>query len=541
MAHSSDLVALPGDLLRPLLLGCTGRVHLHATAATALAHSRAPGDRFSMIGADLLLAAWGENPFDGQCAALLAQSAGRLPALPKPLVPILRSVMAHWQPEVTPETRLAMAGPPRDQLACITGHLRHAPRNLFWWHHLYEFCRIRGDWSLFSTALTTTLTTVVTPEGLGPLFAYAQANALLVSGEALPAAAIYRHLEESLPLPLVRERLATAWLRAGKRDGGTDLLRQCAHSRPWHTGLWLRLFELAVDGANDLRPLPGRVMILGYSWNKATDLAVTLDSLARSDLGDAQVRILDNGSTDDTAEVVRRFIDRVGSDRAGLVRLPVNVGAPAARNWLMHLPEVAASDFTAYIDDDIALPPDWLLRLGGAVGRYPEAGVWGCKVVDFDGPARVQCGEHNLTPDPAGREQALMATLMLQEADFGQADYIRPCASVTGCVHLFRTARLLDNGPFDLRFSPTQYDDLERDLRMVLGGGYAVYQGFLAVRHKRVSGAQSDVGGGQAAGAAANMRKLLGKYAPEEFERMAGLMDRVLLTDLTVKMQALGE
>ncbi|MBU4379503.1 MAG: glycosyltransferase family 2 protein, partial [Proteobacteria bacterium] len=179
-------------------------------------------------------------------------------------------------------------------------------------------------------------------------------------------------------------------------------------------------------------------------------------------------------------------------------------------------------------------------RLGCAVGRYPEAGVWGCKVVEFDGPARVQCGEHNLTPDPAGRERALMAPLMLQEADFGQADYIRPCASVTGCVHLFRTARLLKTGPFDLRFSPTQYDDLERDLRMVLGGGHAVYQGFLAIPHRRVSGAQSDVGGVQSAGATANMHKLMGKYAPEEFERMAGLMDRVLLADVTGKMRALG-
>ncbi|ADU63363.1 MAG: glycosyltransferase [Pseudodesulfovibrio sp.] len=538
MAHSTDLAGLPGDLLRPLLLGCTGKAHLHATAATALAHSREPGDVFSRIAADLLLAAWGENPFDGQCAALLAESLGRLPALPRVLIPALRSVMAHWQAEVTPEIRLAMAGRPADQLACITGQLRHAPRNLFWWHHLYEFCRIRGDWSPLSTALTPIL--LAPPEGLGPLFAYAQANVLLVSGDGLAAAGIYRDLEATLPLPLVRERLATAWLRSSRLDMGTGLLRECALARPWHVGLWLRLYELAVDGAHDRRPLPGRVMVLGYSWNKAVDLAVTLDSLARSELGEAQVRILDNGSTDTTAEVVRRFIDRVGSDRAALVRLPVNVGAPAARNWLMHLPEVVESDFAAYIDDDIALPPDWLLRLGCAVGRYPEAGVWGCKVVEFDGPARVQCGEHNLTPDPAGRERALMAPLMLQEADFGQADYIRPCASVTGCVHLFRTARLLKTGPFDLRFSPTQYDDLERDLRMVLGGGHAVYQGFLAIPHRRVSGAQSDVGGVQSAGATANMHKLMGKYAPEEFERMAGLMDRVLLADVTGKMRALG-
>jgi GT2 family glycosyltransferase len=533
-----DFAALPGDLLRPLLLGCTGRMHLHATAAAALAHSRGAGDIFSRIAADLLLAAWGENPFDGQCAAVLVESAGRLPALPGALVPILRSIMAHWQPEVTPEARQAMAGGPAEQLTFITGRLRHGPRNLFWWHHLYEFCRIQGQWSPLASAITgpAALIGPVSPEGLGPLFFLALANALFASGDMLPAAGNYRQLAQTLPLPLVDERLATAWLRSGKTDKGTALMRRCAAERPWHTGLWLRLYELAVDGATQCRSLPGRVMVLGYSWNKAADLAATLDSLARSELGEAQVRILDNGSSDETPEAVRRFVDRVGSDRAELVSLPVNVGAPAARNWLMHLPEVRESDYAAYIDDDILLPPDWLLRLGAAAVRYPDAGVWGCKVVNFDGPARVQCGEHNLTPSSAGRESALMATLMLQEGDFGQADYVRPCASVTGCVHLFPTRRLLETGPFDLRFSPTQYDDLERDLRMVLGGGYAVYQGFLAIRHKRTSGAASDAGGAESAGATANMHKLMGKYAPEEFERMAGFMDRVLLADLERKM-----
>jgi GT2 family glycosyltransferase len=532
---------LPGDLLRSLLLGCTGRVHLHATAALALTHSREPGDPCARIAADLLLAAWGENPFDGQCAAAVVEAAPRTGEPDRALIPIVRSVMVHWQPGATPEARLAMAGPPADQIAYIMGRLRHMPRNLFWWHHLYEYCRIRGDWSILLAALDGPAAVgTVPPEGLGPLFVFARANALLLMGDVLPAAGMYRQLEPSLPLPLVRERLATAWLRSGKPDKGTDLLRRCALDRPWHAGLLLRLYELFADGARETAVPSGRTMILGYSYNKADDLAATLDSLVRSELGDARVRILDNGSSDDTAEVVRRFVDRMGSDRAALVSLPVNVGAPAARNWLMSLPEVRQSDYAAYIDDDISLPGDWLLRLGGAVARYPEAGVWGCKVVNFDGPARVQCGEHNLTPDPAARNAALMATLMLQEADYGQADYIRPCASVTGCVHLFRTERLLAAGPFDLRFSPTQYDDLERDLRMVLGGGYAVYQGFLAIPHRRTSGTASDAGGPQSAGAEANMHKLMAKYTPEEFERMAGLMDRVLLDDILRKTRELG-
>lgn len=403
---------------------------------------------------------------------------------------------------------------------------------MFWWHHLYEYCRITGDWRPLSARLAATRA----PGGLESLFSYAMANALLSTGELLPAVGGYSQCLETFPLPIVEERLASAWIRAGKQDKGVEQLRRGVEARPWNTGAWLRLYDQLFGGAEARAELPGRTMVLGYSWNKADDLAETLESLAGSDLRNVRFRMLDNGSTDDTPRVLNRFVDIVGVDKASVVTMPVNVGAPAARNWLMALPEVRESDFVAYIDDDISLPTDWLTRLGAAVERYPDAGVWGCKVVDFHGPARVQCGEHNLVPSPEQRARELMLPIMLMDGDFGQADYIRPCASVTGCVHLFRTGQLLDNGPFDLRFSPTQYDDLERDLRMVKGGGYAVYQGFLAVPHKRSSGSLSDSGRPESSNATGNLHKLLAKYEPEEFEAMAVTMDGVLLADLEVKI-----
>ncbi|MBI9078704.1 MAG: glycosyltransferase family 2 protein [Pseudodesulfovibrio sp.] len=535
MSHSFDFLAMPADLLRSLLLGCSGRIHLHAMASIALGHMRKPGDLYSVIAGDLFLAAWAENPFDGHCAAVLAANVSSLPPLASPLLPVLKSVMAHWQPDATPEARQAMAGDKNEQLVFLTERLLHEPRSLFWWHHLYEFSRIHGDWSVLSRALATARP----PEGLAGLFQWAFANALLASGDHLAGAGNYRACLESFPVPCVQERLATAWLRSGKIEKSFELLRQCVEKRPWNVGLWLRLFELAAQGMTDARPVPGRTMVLGYSYNKGNDLAETLESLINSNLDDVHVRILDNGSSDNTADVIRRFVDKFGSDHATMVSMPVNIGAPAARNWLMNLSEVRESPFAAYIDDDIALPKDWLLRLGAAVKRYPDAGVWGCKVVDYDGPARVQCGEHNLTPSPEERQDTLMSTIMLQEGDFGQADYIRPCASVTGCVHLFRTERLLENGSFDLCFSPTQYDDLERDLRMVKSGGYAVYQGFLAIPHKRKSGAMSDVGRPESANASANMHKLMTTYLPDEFETMASNMDAILLADLMEKIQGL--
>ncbi len=526
---------LPADLLRHLLLGFSGRLHLHASAGVALNHARQPGDVCSDIARDALLAAWGENPFDGNCVAALVGSMQKLSPLAPNLLTTVKGVLAHWKPEVTPEAQIAMAGSPKEQLAYLQTILKQNPRSLFWWHHLYEYARINGDWRVLTDALGATRP----PSGLEFLFSYVLANSLLASGEHLAAAELYRQCLDALPLPMVEERLSTAWLRSNKLGKGSELLRQCAEKRPWNAGLWLRLYELSVKSAEVQSELPGQTMVLGYSWNKADDLAESLSSLAASDLSHVRVRILDNGSTDKTPEVIRQFLDKLGSDKADVVTLPINVGAPAARNWLMELPEVRESDFVAYIDDDISLPKDWLTRLAVSVDRYPDAGVWGCKVVDFDGPSRVQCGEHNLTPSPEERQNILMSTIMLQDGDFGQTDYIRPCTSVTGCVHLFRTERLVENGAFDLRFSPTQYDDLERDLRMVLAGGYAVYTGFLAIPHKRKSGVMADAGRPESANATGNLHKLMAKYEPEAFEKMAAGMDAILLNDLNEKINLL--
>lgn len=537
MNDSFEFAAIPDDLRRYLLLGFSGRPHLHGAVDVALRYSRSPDDIYGRMAADMLLAAWGENPLDGNCVAALAGRLEKLPQVDKKILPAIKSVLAHWQPEVTPEAQAVMQGSGSQQVSFLRDQLRHQPGNLFWWHHLYEYARIHGDWRSFRQEIAE----VQAPEGLASVFSCALGHALMGEGDTKAAALLYGDLLSLLPLPIIDERLAMAWLALGDIDKGLQLLQQCAASRPWNISLQLRLYELAVDGGNALATPASRTMVLAYSWNKADDLAATLDSLVRSDVGGAQVRVLDNGSTDRTPEVIRQFIDKYGSDKASVVTMPVNVGAPAARNWLMHLPEVRESDHVAFIDDDIALPADWLKRLGALALRYPDAGVWGCKVVDYDGPSRMQCGEHNLHPVSARRRETLMSTLMLQDGDFGQMNYMRPCASVTGCVHLFRTSRLLENGGFDLRFSPTQYDDLDRDLRMVLNGRYAAYTGFLAIPHKRRSGSLGETGRPEAGDATANMHKLLAKYSDAEFETMARVMDAVLLEDVQKKIKALGE
>jgi len=213
--------------------------------------------------------------------------------------------------------------------------------------------------------------------------------------------------------------------------------------------------------------------------------------------------------------VLAGAVDRFG-ERLTTVRLPVNIGAPAARNWLAALPEIRACDFVAYLDDDASPPPDWLGRFGAAVETAPRAGVWGCRVRGAEARRFVQSGDAHLLPTPRpdgalGRGFTL-ARPWLAAPDWGQFGVSRPCSSVTGCCHLFAGEILAGLGGFDIRFSPTQYDDLDHDIRLLLSGRTPFYFGHLTVLHAKATGAAGNPGGAGYGQGFANQLKLHGKY-----------------------------
>jgi hypothetical protein len=255
--------------------------------------------------------------------------------------------------------------------------------------------------------------------------------------------------------------------------------------------------------------------------------------------------VLNNGSTDATAAVLTAWQGRVGPERLERIELPVNVGAPAARNWLACLPGVRACRYAAYLDDDALPPPDWIGRLGAAVAAHPRAGVYGCKVVDAANHALIQNADLHIRPgaepDPGQPGNGLaLSDLHLLEPDYGQFDYLRPCVSVTGCCHLFRTRVLADAGGFDLALSPSQFDDLEHDLRLNLKGLPAVYQGHLGVGHARRTGEQGKTSPRAAANAFGNLAKIERSHSRREIRDIARQDQARSLQDLRDKAVALG-
>lgn len=317
---------------------------------------------------------------------------------------------------------------------------------------------------------------------------------------------------------------------------------------PFHPNLILALYELtfglpAHSCASPVQDVPA---LLVYSWNKAEILAQTLASLRASHTDNAPVFVLDNGSSDDTAALLRAAADHWG-EQLHCLHVPVNIGAPAARNWLLSLPEVRQHENVVFLDDDIMLDANWLRTLCAVAKAQPEADVVGCRITGHEAPHIVQCADFFLLP-PEGGDTSFVDMdehMHLHCAAMGSVDklltrYTRPCLSVSGCCHLLRTRHVVAHGGFDIRFSPTQFDDAERDLRTVLHGGQVVYTGLVSVRHVQHSSLQQAHNRARAAHIFGNKLKLEFLYEAKKAAAIRHILAPRVLQDLVRKCTRLA-
>ena len=165
--------------------------------------------------------------------------------------------------------------------------------------------------------------------------------------------------------------------RLGDREGALTACLTARRALPYHVNLTLRASELAKPVAVPPPAKAGEAAVCLYSLNKAELFYDCLTHLAATDLGEVVVAILDNGSTDATPDMLAGMAARFPSGRFVSVRLPVNIGAPGARNWLLALPEVAVCSHVAFLDDDEEAPPTWLAELLDAQRRFDADVVFG--------------------------------------------------------------------------------------------------------------------------------------------------------------------
>ncbi|MEV4639692.1 bifunctional polysaccharide deacetylase/glycosyltransferase family 2 protein [Actinoplanes sp. NPDC049548] len=118
----------------------------------------------------------------------------------------------------------------------------------------------------------------------------------------------------------------------------------------------------------DRRPLEyvGPVSVIVPAYNEAANIAATVRSLVRSDYPAVEVIVVDDGSTDGTADIV----ERLGLLGVYVLRQP-NAGKPAALN---HGIGYAQHDILVLVDGDTVFEPDAIGRLVQPL-RDPRVGA----------------------------------------------------------------------------------------------------------------------------------------------------------------------
>jgi GT2 family glycosyltransferase len=107
--------------------------------------------------------------------------------------------------------------------------------------------------------------------------------------------------------------------------------------------------------------------------------------------GDWEIVLVDNDSTDETAALVERFVQRAPVPTAVVKKRRPGLGG--ARNAGL---AVARGRLLAFTDDDCYPRVDWLTEARRAFDTYPDAGVIGGRILLFDPTdARYTIQEHN--------------------------------------------------------------------------------------------------------------------------------------------------
>jgi glycosyltransferase involved in cell wall biosynthesis len=137
------------------------------------------------------------------------------------------------------------------------------------------------------------------------------------------------------------------------------------------------------------------------AYNGAKTIAATLESVLNQREARLRLVVVDDGSTDDTVEVVRRYAD---DGRLTLIEQE-NRGVAGARNRGI---EQARTPYVSFLDNDDMWMPTYLGSVITALENDPEAGLAYADGWELDDPsgryARAPLSSRAAPPDPIPRD-----------------------------------------------------------------------------------------------------------------------------------------
>jgi GT2 family glycosyltransferase len=207
-----------------------------------------------------------------------------------------------------------------------------------------------------------------------------------------------------------------------------------------------------------------RVSVVVCTYNGGRTLEQCLRSLEALDYPDCEVIVVNDGSTDNTADILARWQMDHRQSPLKVIHQP-NKGLSTARNAGL---QAATGALIAYTDDDCFADPDWLTHLVDQLLRSGAAAV----------------GGPNLTPED-GWLPACVAAAPGQPTHVLESDQV--AEHIPGCNMLFRREALETINGFDPQYRKAG-DDVDVCWRLQQAGYWITFAPAAFVWHHRRCG-----------------------------------------------------
>ncbi len=126
---------------------------------------------------------------------------------------------------------------------------------------------------------------------------------------------------------------------------------------------------------------PGLVSVIIVNYNGRKYLKNCFDSLEKVDYSDFELIFVDNGSSDDSVELIRKNYPKIK-----VLELKVNLGLAVASN---RGAEVAQGEYLFFLNNDTIVEKNILTELVKAAQSDKRVAVCACDVFTYDGKNRI--------------------------------------------------------------------------------------------------------------------------------------------------------
>jgi GT2 family glycosyltransferase len=215
-------------------------------------------------------------------------------------------------------------------------------------------------------------------------------------------------------------------------------------------------------------PLPPASVVV-VSYNTAAHIERCIRSILDLDYPEVEIIVVDNASTDSSAELIAREFPQVE-----LVPLPDNKGFAGGASVGLYM---ASGEIVATVNPDVTLDRGWMRAMAAALDRE-EVGIVGSRILYPDGVTLQHAGGMVHYP------LATTSHVGRGERDEGQYNLSRPVSFVTGAALAMRRDVGKHLGFFDEEFFPVYYEDVDLCWRADREGLSTVYEPSAVAYHE---------------------------------------------------------